>query len=422
MDHNTRTTSFEKDTAKTKEAASKSKTRSSSLLMISSGMTFLAAIPQRAGTTTSMRSSTRRSLSFDQALLDHPDEFFELHYSNLVVEIRALVERAFCPSGSRRSSPWLEAYPDQFLKFVELLARPDPHAGKWERLLRDGTERNCLLQAIIMMILDAKVFSRLLFGADHEHQNILQSTDSSLVNAEGFRRSHVRAQTNRLYLRTKGGLPPLFWEEIDKLSTQVLVLVRPVFSWTSKIEGWQPPSIQELHQWLHDVIAYAGWINICNRLSSAIIVSDWTKPGERYNWRQDNLAHDVYEFSKNVAERRASKRSVYNTTARVKISAGPEIIRYRPVNNGTEKTGVAKYTLMRPLLVYYEGRELDQDDDKTYVSLPDYIEWLRNRKTVPYRTALAIMFIVTLTLCVLFTSSGQDDSWQDDSWRDDYEW
>ncbi|KAK7431233.1 hypothetical protein QQZ08_002274 [Neonectria magnoliae] len=354
---------------------------------------------------------SRRSLAFDQALPDHPDEFFELHYSNLVVEIRFLVERAFCPSGSPRSSPWLEAYPEQFLKFVELLARPDPHAGKWERLLRDGTERSCLLQAIIMMIIDAKVFSSLLFGADHEHQNILQSTDSSLVNAEGFRRSRVRAQTNRLYLRTKGGLPPLFWKEIDKLSTQVLVLVLPVFSWTSKIEGWQPPSIQELHQWLHDVIAYAGWLNICNRLSPAIVVSDWTKPGEHYNWRQDNLGQDVYVFSKNVAERRASKRSLaarYNTTARVKISAVPEIIRYRPVGNGTEKTGVAKYTILRPLVVYYEGRELDQDNDKTYVSLPDYIKWLRNRKTVPYRTALALLFIATLTLWVLFTSSGQD--------------
>ncbi|KPM45866.1 hypothetical protein AK830_g604 [Neonectria ditissima] len=410
MDHNTRTTSFEKQTAKTKETAPKSKTRSSSLLMISSGMTFLAAIPQRAGTTTSMRSSTRRSLPFNETLKDHSDEFFELHHSRLVVEIRVLVERAFCPTGRPNIYPWLESYPEQFLKLVELVARPDPHAGLWARLLRDGAERSCLLQAIITKIIDTKVFSSLLFGADHEHQNILQSTDASLVNAEGFRRSYVRAQTNRLYLRSKRGLPPLFWEEIDRLCTQVFVLVVPVFSWTSKIQGWESPSAQELHQWLHDVIAYAGWLNICNRLSPAIIVSDWIKPGTLYDLNQVNLAHEVYVHSKEAAQKRVEMLSPamgYNTTARVKISVGPEVFRYRPAKNEMEMEGVAKYTIMRPHVVYYEGRELDQDEEETFVNLPTYIIWLRDEKTMPHHAALAIMIIAALSLWVSFTSSGQ---------------
>ncbi|RSL55769.1 hypothetical protein CEP54_009191 [Fusarium duplospermum] len=61
MEPDTRTnTSFEKDVSKTKETTPKSKNRSSSLLMISSGFTFLAALPQRSTTSSSFRSSSFR--------------------------------------------------------------------------------------------------------------------------------------------------------------------------------------------------------------------------------------------------------------------------------------------------------------------------------------------------------------------------
>lgn len=133
----------------------------------------------------------RRSLQFDQVFQfdqstqDHRDEFYELHYSKLFSEMHDLVTRTFCETANPESSPWLQEYPRQFIKYVELLARPDPHAAKWDRLLRDETERSFLLQATIMKIIDAKVFSSLLFGADSEHLGVLQATDASLVNAEG---------------------------------------------------------------------------------------------------------------------------------------------------------------------------------------------------------------------------------------------
>lgn len=61
MNNEIRETSFEKNSTKTKNNDSKGKNRSGSLLFISSGMTFLAAIPQRSsGTTSSLRSSTYR--------------------------------------------------------------------------------------------------------------------------------------------------------------------------------------------------------------------------------------------------------------------------------------------------------------------------------------------------------------------------
>ncbi|KAF4462243.1 hypothetical protein FALBO_10939 [Fusarium albosuccineum] len=62
MEPDTRaTTSFEKDSSKTKDTNPKGKSRSSSLLMISSGFTFLAALPQqRSSTSSSFRSSSFR--------------------------------------------------------------------------------------------------------------------------------------------------------------------------------------------------------------------------------------------------------------------------------------------------------------------------------------------------------------------------
>lgn len=132
---------------------------------------------------------TRRKLEFDNVHKDHPDEFYELHFSEIVVEIYALVKRAFCPgtqSTAPRKSPWLREYPDSFNKYVELLAHPDAHTGKWNRLLRDETERCFLLQAIIMKVLDTKVLSSLLFGADPEHKETLQSADATYLAAEGI--------------------------------------------------------------------------------------------------------------------------------------------------------------------------------------------------------------------------------------------
>ncbi|KAJ4059024.1 hypothetical protein NW756_000402 [Fusarium oxysporum] len=60
MEPETVATSFEKDACKTKDNAPKGKTRSSSLLTISSGFTFLAALPGGSSSSSSFRSSSFR--------------------------------------------------------------------------------------------------------------------------------------------------------------------------------------------------------------------------------------------------------------------------------------------------------------------------------------------------------------------------
>ncbi|KAF5003964.1 hypothetical protein FDECE_9504 [Fusarium decemcellulare] len=466
MEPDTRaTTSFEKDSSKTKDTNPKGKSRSSSLLMISSGFTFLAALPQQRSSTSSSFSlfvncpltrsvyltichhvqiqqprlekditwtvaiarinmkefrsfcSNRRPLEFHRLHEDLPDEFYELHFNQIFIEIYALVHKAFCPDKATQApkpSPWLKGYSDEFIKYVQLLAHPDPRAGKWDRLLRDKAERSCLLQAIIFKVLDSRVFSKLLFGAGSDHEGLLQRSDAAFIDAEGFQRSSLRAQTNQLYLKDSRGEPPRFWDEVDRLCAQTLALLLPAYIYVAEFEGHEPVPISELHQALHEVIAYAGWLNVCIRMSSAVVSYNWVIPGEPYSMDQVNLCHEAYESSKKAAqhhqqrlkERKPSGQQM-GSTARIKISVTPEIIRHKPVPESLGRQGMTSYTIMKPHVVYYEGLELDKDERRAFISLPDYIDRLRNRSLDPRTQALLIMLAVLLVLLVCCTPYGQ---------------
>lgn len=130
----------------------------------------------------------RRSLDFKVLDTDFADEFYEMIFNNLFVEIFAVAHSAFHPGDipkPPRTSLWLREYPEEFLKYVELVAYPDARAGAWGRLLSDGNERVNLIMAIIYRVLDEKVFSSLLFGASSGHDEALKKIDTALINVEG---------------------------------------------------------------------------------------------------------------------------------------------------------------------------------------------------------------------------------------------
>ncbi|KAM0253539.1 hypothetical protein ACHAP5_000570 [Fusarium lateritium] len=417
MEPETRATSFEKDAYKTKDKAPKSKTRSNSLF------TYITI----HDTMKEFRSfnPSRRGLNFTKLDLDYADEFYEKHFNELHVEIFALVQAAFCPETSPgkspqapSTSPWLRGYSEEFIKYVELVAHPDARAGKWERLLRDNAERSNLLQAIIIRVLYTKVFSQLLFGAGPKHHETLRQSDTALINAEGFERSKLRAHTTRTWLHVTNGEPTRFWEEVDKLCTQTLALLLPVYDYTSEFTGYSPVPVAELYQMLHDVIAYAGWISVCIRMSPAIVSINWLKPADPYAMGQTNTCQSAYEFSKEAAlqHQMRAKRRNHNgdhilSAPRIKISVAPEIIRHKTLPNAMQSQGVTSYTILKPQVVYYEGLRLDKDEWRVYISLPDYIKKLRDQNCVPRYAALVIMLFVLLALWVHFTASGQQ-SWQ----------
>ncbi|CAM1504738.1 Fc.00g023290.m01.CDS01 [Cosmosporella sp. VM-42] len=361
--------------------------------------------------------SRRRPLAFDKLHLDQPDEFYELHFSKVFVEIYTLVEANFCPprqSEWTKISPWLRQYPESFNKYIELLAHPDPYSGKWDRLLRVAKERSFLLQAMIMKVLDTQVLSNLLFGADPEHTKILQSDDASYVNAEGFRRSNHRAQTNSMYLEARRGLPPLFWDEVDRLTTRLVAMLLPAYTLVAESAPWHPPPVQQLYQSLHDVVAYAGWLNVCMRLSPSIIVTEWPKPGERMQLHgQENLSQELYEFSLQNAQKYAKRNPRLKSNgfhsgwmARVKISVTPQITRHTP-SDEPNMEGMTAYTVMKPHVVYYQGRFNDNEERQLFISRSEYVRRLRNRKTVPHAAALVVMLLGLLMLWMLYADSEQ---------------
>ncbi|RSL55770.1 hypothetical protein CEP54_009190 [Fusarium duplospermum] len=308
--------------------------------------------------------------------------------------------------------PWLREYPDAFLKYVQLVAHPDARAGKWTRLLSDKGERACLLTAMIFKILDNKVFTRLLFGAGPDHEALLNSFDAALINAEGFQRTKLRARANRMYLITQ--IPPFFWTRVDKLSAQILTFLLPACAYAAEFKGHKPIPIRELHQALHDVVAHAGWISVHIRLASAIFSFNWVQPGEPFSLSQVNLCQEAYSYSQEAARRhqeRSRRRNpdgrVMNSRARVKISITPEIIRHKSVTKSTGTPGMTSYKILAPHVVYYEGFQLDSDEERAFVSLPEYIYRLREQLCTPRGAALAIMLFVSFCLWVFLTSSGQ---------------
>lgn len=195
-------------------------------------------------------------------------------------------------------------------------------------------------------------------------------------------------------------------------------MLLPVYDYTSEFTGYSPIPVAELYQMLHDVIAYAGWLSVCIRMSPAIVSINWLKPADPYAMGQTNTCQSAYEFSKEAARQhqmRARRRRLKGdhmlSAPRIKISVAPKIIRHKILPKVLQTQGVTSYTIMKPQVVYYEGLQLDQDEWRVYISLPDYIKKMRDQNCVPRYAALVIMLFVLLALWVHFTASGQQ-IWQ----------
>ncbi|KLO84962.1 uncharacterized protein LW93_2845 [Fusarium fujikuroi] len=368
-------------------------------------------------------SPVRRSLDFVPFCSDMelPSNFYEYHFSRLGAEICTIVLSAFSPKEEHqapRTSPWLGDYPEEFIRYVELVAHMDARAGKWDRLLRDRGERTNLLQAIIFKALDNRVFSRLLFGASSKHDETLHNSDVALITVEGFQRSELRAHTNRVWLKKSRGEPDLLWSEVDKLTTEVYLLLLHIYEFTASFDGYEPISRTELYQLLHDVISYAGWLSVGLRMSSAIVSINWLIPGELYALNQVSTSQPAYQASKEAAQQhdmrlqeQRPERKQMSSMARVKISVIPEIIQYRPYPKDANVEGIDSYMIMEPHAVHYEGFLEEHDENRAFISLPDYIKKLRDRNCAPRNAALVIMVTVLTCLWVLYTTSGQQ-TWQ----------
>ncbi|KAH6609368.1 hypothetical protein Trco_002714 [Trichoderma cornu-damae] len=296
---------------------------------------------------------SQRRLPFSELQTDIPDQGYEEGFSLLYSEINQFLKDGI---GKKAASPkrslWTQKHSKEFLSFASMVARPGADE-EWEKLLRSRPYRCALLSGVIMMVLDRHVFSDLLFGAGPEHAEVLRMEDSSMVNIEGFRRTGLRADTNRVYLEATGGVPPLFWRRVDRITAQVLALLSPLYA----ALGEERPS-PSAYQALHDIVALAGWLNVAIRLSPKITVLEWVRPGEAYRH-----SHLCIGEEKTTAPARRRKTKDARSRTRVMISAAPRITRYARGGKGLF-SGTATYAVMQPHVVTYTGHYADWEDNR----------------------------------------------------------
>lgn len=208
-------------------------------------------------------------------------------------------------------------------------------------------------------------------------------------------------------MESVGQVPPRFWERVDDVCTRLLAILLPVYYYSKEIKPSHQPLLSELYQSLHDTVAYAGWLNICIQLSPTIFSSRWPKPGDKHELCQVSLSQRVYELSKMVAAKHDDRFKELNPdqpeikrNARIKIAVAPQVTRYS-IGAGGAMHGIAEYTVMKPHAVYYHGRASNYEDEKTYVSLAEYIGRLKHRWT-PFQALIRLLrFLWSLTWLLL---------------------
>ncbi|KOS17737.1 hypothetical protein ESCO_002465 [Escovopsis weberi] len=344
----------------------------------------------------------RRELNFEALLeSDYPDETIEKLFVTLYLEICQFVLQGFGKDVFSKSqrSPWSPEYSAEFYGLVSKLARPGADPRQWDSLLRERSERCALLQGVILKALEATVFSSLLFGATSEHKKLLAVEDSSLIDVEGFRRTRLRAETNRLHLQSTDGMPWFFWKEVDRVTAQIMRMLLPVYSSIGHyIDGDNLHSSSQqstTYQALHDLVAHAAWLSIAFRVSPKIVTWEWVRPGEPYKFEYYSIdskkQQEMERFDPGEPRRQ-----------RVMVCAAPLINIH---GNGTDGLlqGKVKFTIMRPQVVCYLGHRDDLVDERAMVPLHRHLRRTRAREHSVAGSIFWFLFQACLLGLVLVT-------------------
>ncbi|PHH82542.1 hypothetical protein CDD82_5645 [Ophiocordyceps australis] len=305
---------------------------------------------------------------------DMIDEYFEQHFCGLYIEIFNFTRRIFGSHELEESEwPWLKVKrqdgSDHLLNFVGAVARPGIQKKKWSEMLRDGEERSLLLQGIVMKALDEHVLSSPLFGATEEYQDKFIEKSCTISEGKllpGFTSSAARTRANKEYLRQHGWPTPCFWTDVDHVAAQMAMLLKPLLYATQGSDSM----MHEMHQKLHEIVAYAAWLNLGLRISPSITVVEWPRPGDPFKPDQVNMSDKILARNQIDAEVLVARTDLLpkriveagvDLRFRVKIAVLPRIMRYSPGRDGL-KVGIYSYRVMRPHAVFYQGWENDEID------------------------------------------------------------
>ncbi|KAH8883839.1 hypothetical protein GQ53DRAFT_421488 [Thozetella sp. PMI_491] len=290
-------------------------------------------------------------------------EWYEMLYTHLYVRVHKVAEQYFklgdLPKVRHWDSLWThQKFSDQFLYYAGVIARGDKKTGGWEEMLKSELHRQYLIMGVIGKVLETTVFSELLFGATEEQSKLLKSQDTTMVMLEGYSRTYMRSNTIRALLRDDL-LPPLFWDEVDKLSMQMVALLLPVVKLLdAHLPQSRQNSLRALHQDLHHIVAEAGYLSVGIRWSRSIFRFRTPLPGETNDDReQQHIDEAIYKSSKVMADKqdsflqwrwlkdRAKATKATNTTTE---KTGEEPVTEEPTPNCREPAAIQEHSTAVP--------------------------------------------------------------------------
>jgi len=124
----------------------------------------------------------------------HPDNgyfrtvWFEMLFHGLYARVEDFAKDNFGQgdlSVAYSGSPWVEGSSPVFVNYASKIARKDDRVGGWDGCLQNAVERQYLVMGVVAKVLDTKVFSELLFGADPKVKAFLAGFDELKIQEEG---------------------------------------------------------------------------------------------------------------------------------------------------------------------------------------------------------------------------------------------
>ncbi|KAI0095836.1 hypothetical protein GGR51DRAFT_544581 [Nemania sp. FL0031] len=237
---------------------------------------------------------------------DYDDHFFRTTYDALYDAVVG-----FCDSWFGRIhlddwrdrdedvSPWEVPMTDQFIQYARMVAHEDRGYVSWKDILNDPEHRKWLCVGIFAQIIERRIFNQLLFGAGEPYQAELDRHDSRWLLSEGFGRKEGRRQIARASLG-EGLIPDNFWDEVDDLAGQTVLIFQPLFMLMCLGTGQNPNRDGAVFwQQIHSILAMAGYFQVCMAVSPSVFHVLSASPGARFQWEEEAHAdQELYNASK----------------------------------------------------------------------------------------------------------------------------
>lgn len=244
----------------------------------------------------------------------------------------------------------------------------------------------------------------------------------------------MRAEAVKVCLDGVDSQPTGFWPAVDQLALQTTALLLPLIKLrdqNSTKEDW--PSLRDLHQQIHNIVAEAGFLSNMMRRSSSVFRIEFPSPGEMWNLDQEHVHDAIYKSSEQAGiaydndehqrlarEAQKSKKvlevqPIPARVARVQIALWPNVKRFAPVKTvkGLPSEGERRSTIIKSQVVYYSGPE---DDNVIYPGLFTHIKYRTLQKARKFHTLLGFVWLL-LCLALLWKAytyhqSGAWTGWQ----------